>query len=179
MEQPLVRRLVADDADAYYSLRAEMLGNTPIAFLASPEDDFAKDPQAVREMIARGPEHCIFGAFAPSLQGAVGVLRERHTKASHKAHVWGVYVSPSLRGRGAGRALLQAAIEHARTLPGVLQLTLSVSEGTPAARGLYESLGFRVWGTEPDALRHEGVAYAEHYMTLFLDAAARSERGAL
>ncbi len=178
MEQPLVRRLVVDDADAYCSLRAEMLGNTPIAFLASPEDDFARDPQAVREMLEKGPEQCIFGAFAPLLRGAVGVLRERHTKASHKANVWGVYVSPSLRGHGVGRALLRAAIEHARTLPGVLQLTLSVSEGTPAAQRLYESVGFRVWGTEPDALRFEGVAHAEHYMTLFLEATARSGRGA-
>ncbi len=79
-----------------------------------------------------------------------------------------MYVAPAHRGEGAGRALLEAAIAHARTLDGVRQIQLSVSEATPAARRLYERCGFTTWGTEVAALCHEGRAYTEHHMALHL-----------
>jgi RimJ/RimL family protein N-acetyltransferase len=67
---------------------------------------------------------------------------------------------------------MQHAIAHARNLPGVLQLGLSVSETQPAAIRLYASLGFRSWGSEPRALRHEGRTETEQHMTLLFDTEA-------
>jgi RimJ/RimL family protein N-acetyltransferase len=55
-------------------------------------------------------------------------------------------------------------------MPGVVQVMLSVSETSPAARHLYESLGFRLWGIEPRSLRHEGRVADEHHLALRLDA---------
>jgi RimJ/RimL family protein N-acetyltransferase len=101
--------------------------------------------------------------------GTVGVFRDRHVKAAHKAHLWGMYVAPHQRRQGIAADLLQAALRHARTLPGVAYVYLSVSTAAPAAQRLYERAGFRVWGTEPDALRHAGQTAAEHHMTLRLD----------
>ncbi len=51
-------------------------------------------------------------------------------------------VLPAFRGRGVGRALLNAAEEHARTR-GCAKLTLEVREDNARARGLYEERGFR------------------------------------
>jgi len=53
-----------------------------------------------------------------------------------------LYVVPDRRGRGVGRALMEAAIELARDR-GADHMDLGTSEDDVAARGLYESMGFR------------------------------------
>ena len=128
----------------------------------------ANPPDAVREQLLRGPEWVILGSFQPALIGVVGLIRDRHFKSSHKAHLWGMYVAPAYRGKGVGTDLLQAALRHARTLPGVSWVHLSVSSAAPAAQRLYERAGFKLWGTEPDALCHEGQTADEHHMALRL-----------
>jgi len=52
-----------------------------------------------------------------------------------------LYVVPPLRGRGLGRALMDAAIELARSR-GADRMDLGTGEQDVAARALYESLGF-------------------------------------
>jgi ribosomal protein S18 acetylase RimI-like enzyme len=52
-----------------------------------------------------------------------------------------LYVVPRLRGRGLGRALMDAAIELARSR-GADHMELGTGEQDVAARALYESLGF-------------------------------------
>jgi len=53
-----------------------------------------------------------------------------------------LYVVPSRRGNGIGRALLEAALDHARH-SGADRIDLGTSDDDVAARRLYESLGFR------------------------------------
>ena len=52
-----------------------------------------------------------------------------------------LYVAPPQRGRGEGRALLEATIERARAR-GAAWIDLGTSEDDVAARALYESCGF-------------------------------------
>jgi ribosomal protein S18 acetylase RimI-like enzyme len=52
-----------------------------------------------------------------------------------------LYVIPSLRGQGIGRALLEAAMDAARG-EGASHMDLGTSETDTAARALYESAGF-------------------------------------
>jgi RimJ/RimL family protein N-acetyltransferase len=166
--EPLVRRLTADDAGAYVDLRARMLTDAPLAFGASPGHDFMSSTETVREQIARGDDSAIYGAFAPELVAVIGVYRDDRPKTRHKMHVWGAYVTPTYRGRGLGRRLLEAAVAHAREIPGVTVLHISVTDAAPAARHLYERAGFEAWGSEPEALRHEGRTVTEHHMLLHL-----------
>ncbi|MEQ8766195.1 MAG: N-acetyltransferase [Planctomycetota bacterium] len=159
----IVRELTPDDAEAFYRIRHEGLRDTPMAFAASPEDDRASSVEATRELLDAGPS-TIFGAFDPELVGVVGAVRNHHLKMAHKLHVWGVYVSPAGRGRGIGEALLRAVIAYAEEVPGIDWLQLSVSSTTPAAKRLYERVGFEVWGIEPDALRYAGESGDELHM---------------
>lgn len=163
------RRLRPADAEAYLPLRAAMLEQEPLAFLASPGEDRASQLEFLRERLA-DTESAVFGAFAPQLIGAVGVYRLAPRKVAHKIGIWGMFVLPEHRGRGVARQLMRLALAHARGLPDVLQVTLSVSDTQPVARRLYESLGFRVWGSEPQALRHAGHVATEHHMALLLAA---------
>jgi RimJ/RimL family protein N-acetyltransferase len=163
-----IRLLTADDAEEYAAFRRESLLDAPLAFTSSPEDDSASSAEGVRKMLARGPDSVIVGAFEPELAGAVGMYRDHHLKRAHKLHVWGVYVRPSHRGRGVAVALLNAAIDHARSMPGIACLDLSVNSTAPGAQRVYERVGFRFWGTEPDALRFAGEITQEHHMSLQL-----------
>jgi ribosomal protein S18 acetylase RimI-like enzyme len=60
-----------------------------------------------------------------------------------------LYVVPSLRGRGIGRVLLEAAMDAARA-EGATHMELGTSEEDTAALALYESAGFTNREGSPD-----------------------------
>ena len=65
------------------------------------------------------------------------------------AYLEELYVAPAKRGRGLGRALLEAAMETARQ-QGARGMELGTSEDDTAARALYESAGFSNREGKPD-----------------------------
>ena len=69
-----------------------------------------------------------------------------------EAHLQELYVAPRLRGRGIGRALLEAALATAREA-GATFIDLGTAETDTAARALYESLGFTNREREPNGPR--------------------------
>lgn len=79
-----------------------------------------------------------------------------------------MYVIPNYRGQGVATELLDAALRHANLLAGVSWVHLSVTSAAPAARRIYERVGFHVWGTEPEALRHNGCTVVDYHMALRL-----------
>lgn len=66
-----------------------------------------------------------------------------------ECYVAELYVVPHRRRRGLGRALLAAAMEHARRR-GADYVELNTSETDVAARALYEKLGFSNRESRPD-----------------------------
>lgn len=113
----------------------------------------------------------IFGALDDdgALLGIGGVHRESKRKARHRAGIFGMHVVPEGRGRGLGRALLHALVEHARTLEGLHRLELGVTTTNAAARGLYAAFGFVPYGVQPDSSRAGGHSWDTELMTLALD----------
>jgi ribosomal protein S18 acetylase RimI-like enzyme len=67
---------------------------------------------------------------------------------AHVQQIQGLGVDPGWRGRGIGRALVEAACDHARAR-GARRITLRVLGTNPAARRIYEAAGFRVEGVLP------------------------------
>jgi ribosomal protein S18 acetylase RimI-like enzyme len=158
-----IRRLGPAETDEFVRLRRQALETEPYSFAASPEDDRAGSSDFVRESLGK-TNQAVVGAFDPDLVAVAGVFQDAHRKSAHKAHIWGVYVVPSYRGFGLGRALVEAAVEFAATLPGVTHVHLVASEQTPGARALYQSVGFKTWGVEPDGLRINGALVPDHHM---------------
>ena len=78
------------------------------------------------------------GVFA-LIAGTVGMIMVR--VAADEAEVLTVGVVPESRQQGVGTALITAAAEAAR-YNGAKKLFLEVSTRNPAARGLYQALGF-------------------------------------
>jgi ribosomal protein S18 acetylase RimI-like enzyme len=79
-----------------------------------------------------------------------------------EAHLRMLGVSPSAQGRGAGRALVQAAVELARAA-GKRRLTLGTMAEMTAAQRLYRSLGFAEGPTEEYA---PGLRYLTYELTI-------------
>jgi RimJ/RimL family protein N-acetyltransferase len=163
-----IRQLESNDVPELLGLLQEAVIEEPFAFVTSPEDDFVSSIEAVREHLARTPNAVVFGAFERDLVGMLWFTREQRAKLSHKAMIWRTYVRKDSRGRGIAGKLLQAAIDHARTLQGLGAISLCVSDKSPGARKLYERYGFRAWGIERDSFRCDGESAALHYMTLQL-----------
>ena len=173
----MIREIRDADAEAYAKLRREALLDAPLAFASAPDDDIAGSAEKVRHLLANAQGSVILGAFQPDLVGTAGLYLDPHLKSSHKAHLWGMYVAPGHRRQGIGARLLEAILRHAATLPGMEWVHLSVTDAAPEARQLYEGAGFRVWGSEPDSLRHAGQAVVEHHMALRIDSLRSAHPG--
>lgn len=160
-----VRILTPGDIDALIALRAEALTDSPWAFTGSPGE--ARDVELVRSSVS-APGNVVVGGFdeAGALIASAGIVQDQRVKRAHVALIWGVYVTSRRRGTGIGRAVVTRAVEAARAMPGVTTIQLACSENSAAARSLYQSLGFKVWGHEPDAIRIGGTSYAEFHMSM-------------
>lgn len=165
----VIRSLLPTDAAAYTELRREMLLDSPWAFSSSPQDDVAVDPASLARLGEVGM--AIIGAIDEQgrLVGSAGVMLRRQRKMSHRAMIWGVYVTPRARGTGAGRAVVRRAMETARNWPGVTSVSLSASAKAVVAVAMYKSLGFVPWGVEPGCLMIDGKAIDEIHMVAPLD----------
>jgi len=166
--EQMIRPLTEGDAFAYVELRRVALLDAPLCFSASPADDVAASVDAVRAQLRQAADGVVIGAFDPALVGAVGLFRDRHRKAAHKMHLWGMYVVPNRRRRGIAAALLDAAIAHARSCSGVARIHLGVTSAASDAQRLYQRAGFELWASEPDALRCGGLSVVEHHLLLRL-----------
>ncbi len=78
------------------------------------------------------------------------------------------FVAPWARGHGLGRGIVLEIERLAREL-GLAVLNLDLRDTQRAAIGLYESLGYRRWGTHPVYARVEGRIVPGHYYYKLLD----------
>ena len=125
-----IRRAGGDDAEAVGRLLHDF--NTEFGEPTPGPDALAA---RVRKLLAGGDATILLAGRAPD---GLAVLRFRE-----------LYVVPQRRGRGIGRALMEAAIETARA-EGATHMDLGTGEDDTAARALYESLGFSNREGKPD-----------------------------
>jgi cyclohexyl-isocyanide hydratase len=161
-----VKEIRSKDIAAYKAFLVKGLVEDEANFRISPDDE--KDaPFPTRD----APDSFTLGAFADQrLAGVVSFQREgrdRH-KLRHKGLLFRMYVDPQFRGKGVGRALIEALRQRVERLGDVEQINLTVVASNPAAKKLYEKFGFVSFAVEENALKWKGHYYTEEQMVLFL-----------
>ncbi len=149
--------LKPSDATQYRNLMLEAYALAADAFTTTAEERAAEpDTFWIKRIADPSGLSAAFGAFVENngsvLVGTVALEFSRKPKTKHKALVIGMYVSPSARSVGVGRALINAAINHAMANEEILVLNLTVTEGNEAAIRLYTGVGFQLVGVEPMAI---------------------------
>lgn len=161
-----IRPAVVADAPVLFDLRMEALARHPEAFSSDPSKENNRGLSFWEQRIADTGHGAIFVATdGPALVAMTGIYREPQVKLRHVANVWGVYVRPDYRGRGAASQLIHACIAWARARDLRIVKLAVVTTNTAAVR-CYMRAGFRVYGVEPRALQHDGVFYDELLMAL-------------
>jgi RimJ/RimL family protein N-acetyltransferase len=136
-----IRRGQPGDAAALVEL-AELVGAEPEGWLISdsPWRSVGQERRYLRA-VRRHPDAAVFVAETESrVVGRLSVARDPHPASRHVADL-GLMVAVGFRGRGIGRALLERAVEWARSA-GVRKLELHVFPHNEPAISLYESFGF-------------------------------------
>lgn len=135
-----IRRLAADDIDVLRAIRLQALRTDPDAFGSTLEREQGRSADDWMWWVSR----C--ATFVAEDEGAIGLAGgipdEERLDVAVLISMW---VAPSSRGRGVGRALVEAVVEWA-TAERRTCVELHVIEGNEEAIALYEKCGFAFTG---------------------------------
>ncbi len=109
--------------------------------------------------LGEGPEweHCL---VAESEGGVVGFAAFAHGHWNRRTELWHLYVAPSHRGRGVGRALIDAVMAHAHAA-GMRCIWLETSTLAYPAIAFYQRMGFALCGLDTSLYDPERVPAGE------------------
>ena len=162
ISQVLVRHFQLGDEASFRSLNEEWITRY---FKLEPKDsEVLNDPQ--RTILDRGGK-ILFATIDGLCIGCCALLRISDPEfGDRQFEVAKMAVSPSYRGAGIGRKLLEATIEAGRSA-GAKRLYLETNDSLKSAIRLYESVGFR--HLPADRITPSPYARANVYMEMMLD----------
>lgn len=157
-----IRLLKKEEWSIYRTLRLEALRNHPEAYGSS----FEEESNLSDDQFAASFNTCdMYGCFVDrELVGVAGFFVLSSSKMCHRGVLFAMYIKPDYRKMGIADALVKEVIAHGKKR--VRQLHLTVVTTNQGALKLYEKNGFRVYGTEPCALKVHDHFYDEHMMVL-------------
>ncbi|HAT4455401.1 TPA: GNAT family N-acetyltransferase [Legionella pneumophila] len=157
-----IRQLFDADWHLWKEIRLEALNNSPESFGSSYEEEVLMSDTDFQNGLSKG---YVLGAFVDDLLvSCAGFYTFNSIKTKHRGVLWGMYTRPEYRGRNIATALIQTLIQHAKTH--VTQLHLNCVTSNFVARNFYQKQGFRIYGTEPKALKINDTFYDEYLMVL-------------
>lgn len=162
-----IRALSPGDAQSYRAVRLLALYEQPPAFGSLPEDEPNVSELAAK--LAESRDCCFFGAFqGEQIIGITRISRYEARNEKHRAYLAGLYVLPSFRCQGYGRALIREALRWTAIISSIRRVNLTVVTQQEMAIRLYQSFGFHVYGIEQETFSRDGQFYDEYLMTLEL-----------
>ena len=134
----IIRQMKAEDIAAVADLTSQ-LGYPATESDIKRRYDFIKDRWDARLLVAQHPERQVVGW--------IHVQATYLLEADPRAEIWGLVISDTARGSGAGRALVEAAEDWAVRLGlGVMAVRSNIVR--ERAKGFYEHLGYAVYKTQ-------------------------------
>ena len=147
------RPIASRDWPAYREVRLNALKDSPQAFGATWEQEavLPEEDWSARTLASESGQSGR-GFFAITRDEVCGLVWCLLSDSDPRiAHIYALWTAPSVRGQGAGRALLEQCIAWAKG-KGVRNIRLSATKNESPAMLLYKSRGFYPVG-EPEFLR--------------------------
>ncbi len=155
-----IRRLAASEWMSFRDLRLRALKADPLAFGSNFRREEAYPPQKWKKWAENGALGGVSATFVAEGSdrrpvGMAGIFTDKN-----EYHIWGMWVSPDLRGRGIGSKLLDRVLSWAQSTFPSREVYLDVNPVQLSAVRLYDSRGFRPTGkTSP--LGHHAPAIVQ------------------
>lgn len=166
-----VRKLHPDESALYRTIRLHCLKTEPDHFGSTFEEESSISRLKFESWIEQeDSDHIMFGALdGEKLAGIVGFIRQERQRTRHRGDVVQMYVDASYRGQRLGESLLRGLLNKAFSLEGVEQAQLSVVAHNRAAIRLYERIGFRAFGVQPNYFKVGARYFDQQFMQLMKD----------
>ena len=153
-----IRMLTQEDWQPWKLLRLEALKNSPESFGSSYEEEVNWPDLDFQNSLTKSD---IFGVFVDnSLVSCAGFYSLNSAKTKHRGVIWGMYTRPECRGQGIASALIKTIINHAKSR--ITQLHLTCVTSNLGAVAFYQKQGFKIYCTEPRALKIGDTFFDEH-----------------
>ena len=95
-------------------------------------------------------------AFCNEKLAGISAVDRKDKVQSHVGRL-GISVSKEFRGEGVGKIILESVItEVKKSMPVLKIINLEVFANNPNAINLYKKVGFKEWGTLPEAIFYKG-----------------------
>lgn len=162
-----MRYITADDAEAFSTLRREVIQENPVPMGLTFEEELTRKLDDFRAQLAFSHPNVMFGSFIEGELVATAAIgyTSKFPSSRHKMVMWGVFTSPRYRRRGLSRQVVEAAIQQAFS-NSVRRVNLQVYVPNDPAIALYKAIGFVEYGIEPDAVYINGQYHDGVHMTL-------------
>lgn len=139
MNDITVRELAADEWEIFKTLRLRALQEDPEAFVASYEEESQHSDEEWQERMSHATR---IGAQRGSEWVALASVGDEDTRDDDLGEVYGIWVTPSLRGEGVARQLMEHAELVGRNA-GYSHLAYWVNTDNGRAVAFASSIGYR------------------------------------
>ena len=144
-----IRALKSDEGALLQSLRLGSLKDSPDSFSPLHEDFAEKDADYWANAAERIEAATGFEMFIAETGTKPCGLVSGNVDEHKVGHIGAMWASPSVRGQGIGKALLNHVVDYLK-LQGCHRIELTVTDINEAAINLYRGLGFDMTGnSEP------------------------------
>ena len=137
--------------------------------LRYPEECGKYTPEAEKALFERLNASETEAMLACTVDGRIAgncqITWNRRIKTGHRASV-AIALLKEFWGLGIGTRMFEEMIRIAEADPAILQLELEFIEGNSRARALYEKMGFRITGVNPDAIRLKDGSFRNEYVMM-------------
>lgn len=154
MENISIRRLTDLDYLSYKNIRLELLKAEPANFGSSFKEESMFTKQRWIERLSKTYVYSL-GAFdGKRIVGILILALNPRKKLRHVAKIHSMYVKPDYRNKNIAKTLISHAFSFAKQ-NGVEIIRLEVVSSNIFAYNLYQSVGFKSYGIEKNAMKLE------------------------
>lgn len=172
----IVREAEISRVEEIYDVLLRCSDETDFLACGSSERKESMPLERFREFIASGAttnNRFFICLYNDKVVGMLGMHEEARDRFKHRISL-GMNILKSHWGRGGGRLLLEAAIDHFNSVENLTKLELEVRSDNEGAIALYKKLGFEVEGELKNHFLVDSTYYSAYRMTIIKNSSSSS-----